>query len=110
MTAISGNVAFRLLFEDEDGNIKDTEHDYGLEDFGGIPPSVGDLIVDPWVEGGLDRRKPENRKIMVVEKRYIQPRSDPGPDGTTSEDVYYVNLVVRSRKALEVERLVACRN
>lgn len=105
MTNNPSGIAVRILVEDDEGTISDTNQEYDLEDFG-ILPSVGDLIVDPGVIAGRDRRSPENRKIMRVEKRYFQPESC-NKDGT--RDLNYVNLVVRIRQAHEAERLVACR-
>ena len=65
-----------ILTIDDDGMIVSTGEGYYLEDFGGVLPGVGDLIVDPGVVEGRDRREPSNRQIMEVEKRYFQPRTD----------------------------------
>ena len=96
-------IAIRILYRNQDGNIDDMKEEYDLADFGGIFPAVGDRIVDPGVVQGRDRREPENRTIWTVEERYFQPRTDP------DAEYFYMYLVVSMRSADESERLVACR-
>ena len=91
-----------ILTIDDDGMIVSIGDGYYLEDFGGVLPGVGDLIVDPGVVEGRDRREPSNRQIMEVEKRYFQPRTD-------RDEFIWAHLVVRIRQAEEHERFVACR-
>ncbi|MYE22957.1 MAG: hypothetical protein F4Y01_03280 [Gammaproteobacteria bacterium] len=77
-----------------DGTYVDMREDYELPDFGGVMPCVGDLIVEPGVAGGLDRRDLENRTVLDVVARYFYPRTDP-----KDEWGYIGVLVVRERPA-----------
>ena len=43
--------------------------EYDLADFGGVLPGAGDLVVDPAVDDGLDRREPGNRQVYTVVHR-----------------------------------------
>ena len=84
----------------ENDRLVDTREEYDISDLAGTIPVVGDLIVSPWVDGGKDRREPENRTIYEVISRYFLP-------GAHGEDSY-VAVVVKERKAFESERDVAC--
>lgn len=68
------DVTIRIHIRQSDGEIVDTQSDFGLPDFGGVLPSVGDTILDPGVVQGRDRRDPFNRGIWTVVDRMFNPR------------------------------------
>lgn len=82
------DVVVRILTRDSSGKVEDWQQDFGLEDFAGFLPSVGDIIVDPGVLQGLDRNKPENRDVWTVVGRVFNPRDLKN----------YVSLIVEERK------------
>lgn len=84
---ITNDVTIRIHYRLADGSIEDAVQDYGLEHFGGILPSIGDVILEPGVAAGLDRRAPENRTIWTVVGRGFNPRDNHD----------YVALVVETR-------------
>jgi hypothetical protein len=53
---------------------EDLQLDFGLEDFGGCVPAIGDMILEPGVRQGLDRRDANNRKLWTVVQRVFNPR------------------------------------
>jgi len=63
------------LFTEQNGVFERLDgQEYELSELGGQLPDVGDLIVDPGVLEGQDRRNPENRSVYEVKARYFQPR------------------------------------
>ncbi len=52
------------------------EESYSLEDYGGVAPSVGDLIIAAGHVVGADRQDPKNRTIYEVVARYFSPTED----------------------------------
>ncbi|TWH95329.1 hypothetical protein IQ35_01586 [Sphingobium wenxiniae] len=70
-------ITVRLYKQMEDGKWEDFQQDYGLEDFAGFLPAVGDMILEPGVLQGLDRYKAENRKMLTVVQRIFNPRDLP---------------------------------
>ena len=90
----------RLHRAASDGSLEDLKMEFSSDELGNTVPSVGDLIVDPGVPSGMDRRDPGNRCVYEVSARYFLP----GAHG----DLTYVALVVDVRKAHEAERAVAC--
>ena len=87
------DTTIRIHMRGADGKVTDAQQDYGLEDFAGHLPQIGDTIVDPGVPQGLDRRKPENRDVWKVVDRVFNPRD--------LQD--YVALVVEERKGTEAD-------
>jgi hypothetical protein len=61
--------------------------EYGLEQFSGHLPAIGDTNLDPGVHTGLLRQDPQNRTIRTVVGRLFNPRD--------CEDV--VALIVETR-------------
>ncbi|HEV7229392.1 hypothetical protein [Brevundimonas sp.] len=70
--------------------------DYGIENFGGVVPSVGDIIVSPGVTRGADRNDPDNRTLYVVKERYWLP-------STGEKDPVRLGLVVATRTGMMKE-------
>jgi hypothetical protein len=81
------DLAIRIHFSRESGEVEDAEHDCDLSDFGGFLPSIGDRILDPGASG--DRRDPANRRMWTVVGRIFNPR-DLGNK--------YVALIVEERQ------------
>lgn len=81
------DVTIRIYFRDSDGKANDGQEDYGLSDFGGLLPCVGDCILKPGVLQGLDRGRPNNREIWTVVGRMFNPRDNKD----------YVALIVEER-------------
>ena len=92
--------AIRIHIIDEAGVIFDAGNEFNLKELADTVPAVGDLIVDPGVLQGRDRRDPSNRTILEVVARYFLP-------GAHQNDVY-VAVVVKERVALERESVIAC--
>lgn len=84
------NVVHIRLFSKFDGKYEDLGSPYVSSDFATIP-TVGDMIVSPFVTDGADRRKPENREVLEVIERW-HPVSK-----TQSEKTPYIILVVSAR-------------
>lgn len=82
-----GNVTIRIHFRSADETIEDGLLDFGLSDFGGILPAVGDRILNPGVLQGRDRYDPLNREIWTVIGRVFNPR----------DEAEYIALVVDMR-------------
>lgn len=91
------DVTIRIHTRAEKGEWQDDAQDYGLSDFGGFLPAVGDFILEPGVGSNLDRTDPKNRVMMKVVERVFNPRdlSD------------YVLLIVDKRALTETQR-AAC--
>jgi hypothetical protein len=89
------DMTIRIYFRSADGSVEDGQQDYGLEDFGGIMPAAGDLILDPGVQVGRDRHEPENRRMWSVVQRVFNPRDNGGG---------YIALVVEERAIGDSER------
>jgi len=87
------DVTIRIYRREADGSTVDGQEDYDLSSFGGFLPAIGDLIVNPGVPQGLDRRDPQNREIWTVVGRVFNPRD--------LED--YVALIVEERPPHENE-------
>ncbi|KKX29339.1 hypothetical protein [Rhizobium sp. LC145] len=87
------NVTVRIYFRGPDGKVEDGRQDYGLEDFAGFLPSIGDTILNPGVLQGLDRSEPQSRDIWKVVDRIFNPR----------DLVNYVVLVVEERRGTEAD-------
>jgi hypothetical protein len=83
----------RLHHRRSDGMIEDAHQDFGLENFGGFLPAVGDLILDSGVRQGLDRYDAQNRRMWTVVQRVFNPR----------ENQDMVALVVEERAPLGSE-------
>ena len=71
---MNADVTVRLYFRSDDGELQDAQQDFGLETFAGFLPAVGDVILEPGVYKGLDRRKFENRRLLTVVQRIFNPR------------------------------------
>ncbi len=84
MTLSETEVTVRIYKQTQEGDWEDWQQDYGLEDFAGFLPAVGDLILEPGVLQGLNRYDPQNRKLLTVVQRVFNPRDLPN----------YVALVV----------------
>ena len=93
----------RLYGIEDDGTYYDMRDTYDLDDFGGVLPVVGDLIIDPGVLGGLDRKASENRTVLEVAHRHIQP-STPGDDDR------WIVLVCNQRPGLPMEADIVTRH
>lgn len=78
------NLNVRIYEQAPDGVWHDREQDYDLDDFAGVLPAIGDMILEPGVPQGLDRYDPSNRKLFTVVQRIFNPRDLPN----------YVALVV----------------
>lgn len=87
-------VTIRINYRNPDGKIEDGQQDFGLEDFGGVLPAVGDLILNPGVLQGLNRRDPANREIWTVVGRIFNPRDLGGE---------YIGLIVEVRAPTEAD-------
>jgi hypothetical protein len=46
---------------------------YSIEEFGGVVPAIGDLIVYPGVPADSDRRDPASHTLYEVTRRYFKP-------------------------------------
>lgn len=79
--------SIRILYRDPDGKIYDGQVDFGPEHFAGQVPAIGDIILNPGVVQGQDRRMPQNRQIWTVVGRVFNPGDN--------ED--YVSLIVETR-------------
>lgn len=77
----------RILHRDLSGKVFDGSVDFGLEDFAGQVPGIGDMILNPGVPVGTDRHDPRNREIWTVVGRVFNPR----------DNGEYVSLIVESR-------------
>ena len=77
----------RILHRDPAGKIFDSGTEFGLEDFAGQVPNIGDMIVDPAVLVGNDRRLPQNRQVWTVVGRVFNSR----------DNADYVALIVETR-------------
>lgn len=83
-----------IILDDEGTDYAYNRESYELADFGGVVPSVGDLITYAGVRQGLDRTVMSNRRVRQVIRRYF------APDQGTAK----IYLVVTSRPGVEVER------
>ena len=83
----------RIYFRYADGKVDDGSRDFGLEDFAGFLPAIGDTILNPGVLQGLDRDIPENREIWTVVGRVFNPR----------DLANYVVLIVEERAGSEAD-------
>lgn len=79
--------SIRILHRDPAGKIFDGGVEFDLTQFAGQMPAIGDMILDPGVIQGQDRRDPQNRSIWTVVGRVFNPRD--------REDT--VALIVESR-------------
>lgn len=77
----------RILHRDPAGKVFDHGVEFGPEDFAGQVPTIGDMVVDPGVPVGQDRRLPHNRQIWTVVGRVFNSR----------DNADYVALIVASR-------------
>lgn len=84
----------RIYLRSDTGDIEDMEQDFTVEDFGGVLPAAGDLILDPGVFAGQDRSDPENRRMWSVLRRVFNPRDNGGA---------YIVLVVQERDVAVTE-------
>lgn len=82
------DTTIRIYFQKSDGTLEDGKQDYGIEDFGGVIPTAGDLILVPGVNSSLDRQLPQNRRFWSVVRRVFNPRDNGGK---------YVALIVQTR-------------
>jgi hypothetical protein len=71
---VTNNLAIRIFLRSEDGKLHDGNEAFEISDFGGILPSTGDMILNPGVLQGRDRRKLEHREIWTVVDRVFNPR------------------------------------
>ena len=68
-------VNIRVYLRNADGVIEDSQTgDWGLENFGGFLPSVGDMVLDPAVLSQRDRSDPGNRRMWTVVQRVFNPK------------------------------------
>lgn len=81
------DVHIRIYFRNADGTLEDSQQEFGVESFAGVIPAIGDMIVDPGVLQGLNRREPTNRRVWDVVERVLKPRD--------MDD--YIALVVEER-------------
>jgi hypothetical protein len=88
-------LVIRIYYQSSRGSIEDSETDFGLEDFGGLLPAVGDRILDPSTESERERSDPSARTMWVVIGRVFNPRDLPGS----------VALVVETRRPEDDERV-----
>ncbi len=77
----------RILHRDTAGKVFDGGVDFGLEDFAGQVPAIGDMILNPGVPEGKKRDDPRNREIWTVVGRVFNSRDNKD----------YVSLIVGSR-------------
>ena len=84
------------IYEERDGELSDLVHEHNLSEFCNTLPSVGDMIVNPMVSGGLDRSDFNNREVFEVVSRYFLP--------SMLVNAYYAILVVKIRVAKEIEQ------
>lgn len=89
--------SIRILHRDPAGNVSDGGVAFGLEQFAGQVPTIGDTIIDPGVLQGQDRHMPQNRSIWTVVGRVFNPRD--------REDT--VALIVESRDGNLVDEAFA---
>ncbi len=68
-------------------------HEYGLSDFGGVLPDVGDVVV-PYLKGIRDATE---YKVYVVESRFFRPAE-------TEAQFINVGLVVAERDGKKEEQ------
>lgn len=68
------DVHIRIYFQAADGSLEDSQLEYGVENFAGFVPVIGDMIVDPGVLEGLNRHEPKNRRVWDVVGRVFNPR------------------------------------
>jgi hypothetical protein len=87
------NVTIRIYFRHSDGRVEDGSQDFGLRDFAGVLPAIGDTILNPGVLQGLDRNQPANREVWKVVDRVFNPR----------DLANYVVLVVEERRGTEAD-------
>lgn len=87
------DVTIRFYHRDDKGKLHDDCEDFGLDQFAGIIPSVGDKILRDGVPSGLDRKVTANREILTVTDRYFNPRDNEN----------YVALVVSTSRATAQE-------
>lgn len=83
-----------LFYDDKHGCLRDAGAE-PLSFYGGIAPSVGDLIVDRNVPSGRDRSDPSHRTIHKVVARYIIPGA-----------MAHIHLVIESRQGTHRERQI----
>ncbi len=88
------DVTIRILHRQPNGTIEDGQHDFDLASFGGVLPAVGDMILDPGVIQGRDRRDPANREMWTVVGRLFNPR----------DNADYIALIVETRPPRPEER------
>ena len=88
--------AIRLYVQDENGRLLDEREEYELPDFCGVVPVVGDLIVNPGVLAGRDRRDVINREVWEVISRYFLPHAH-------GDELCYVVLGVTVRQGEDFE-------
>ena len=87
------------LYDTVGGALTDLEEEFSVnDDLGGTLPMPGDLIVDPGVPTGADRREPTDRTVYEVKARYFRPDKKP------RDGIQYVVLVVGIRPGDEEER------
>lgn len=82
------DTVIRLHYRTASNKIEDAQQDFDLESFGGIVPSVGDMILDPGVAVGKDRNDRNNRRMLTVVQRVFNPRDNQN----------YIALIVTERK------------
>jgi hypothetical protein len=90
----TNEITVRLHYRRADGTIEDAQQDYGLADFAGVLPSIGDQILDPGVVSGRKRDELGNRRLWTVVGRVFNPRDNRD----------YVALIVDERIPSEAER------
>ena len=77
------------LYTKEANGLADTKIEFDDSELAYTVPVVGDLIVDPGVLDGLDRRVAQNRQVFEVLDRYFLP--------SPSRNPIYFALVVSMR-------------
>jgi hypothetical protein len=87
------DLTFRVTVEHLDGSVADAG-DFGLEDFGGIAPAIGDEILDPFAGEKAVRYDPQSRAIWRVKRRVFNPRDHKD----------YIALLVEERLGDEGDR------
>ena len=97
-------LAIRIYGIDRDGTFFDLSEEYDLDSFHGALPAVGDRIVDPGVQVGLDRGIAQNRTVWVVKHRYFHVATSP------NETWRYVVLVCKVRKGEPFEQNIVSKS
>ena len=70
-------VSIRFHYRNGDDVWQDGGQDYSLDEFAGVLPSIGDMILEPGVPQGRDRQDRKNRRLLTVVHRVFNARDLP---------------------------------